>query len=323
MSRFNSRRDMLRSAALVLPAATLALSGCRSEESAPQVGPRVKAARDVREVALLLDAVPTMEGAGVRLRRSLGTRALSELDPFLLLDEIHSDRVEDYEQGFPTHPHRGFETVTYMISGYMEHRDSLGHGGQLVAGSAQWMTAGRGIVHSEMPNPDGNVFWGLQLWVNLPASQKMSKPRYQNVSPDRIPELSVQGAPVRLVAGTLGSERGPVDGISVAPTMFDVRLPANGVFEHELPREHTVFAYVLEGHAELGQARRAAHAGQIAVFGPGRVLTTRSTAGARLLLIAGRKIGEPIARRGPFVMNTRTELDQAYADYQNGVLVSG
>jgi redox-sensitive bicupin YhaK (pirin superfamily) len=321
MSRFSSRRELLRSGALLLPGAALP-AACRSSDNAPQAVP-AKPARDVRGVSLLLDATPTMEGAGVSLRRSLGTRTLSELDPFLLLDEIHSDRVEDYRKGFPTHPHRGFETVTYMINGIMEHRDSLGQGGQLVAGSAQWMTAGHGIVHSEMPNPDGNLFWGLQLWVNLPATQKLTKPRYQNVAPDRIPELSVKGAPVRLVAGTLNHERGPVDGISVAPTLLDVRLPAGAVFEHELPSEHTLFAYVLEGQAELGEARRAAHAGQIAVFGPGQVLTTRSSGGARLLVVAGRKLGEPIARRGPFVMNTQAELQQAYEDYRNGVLVSG
>lgn len=320
MSRFSSRREVLRSGALLLSGAAL---GCRSTESAPRASAVTKLARDVRGVSLLLDATPTMEGAGVRLRRSLGTRALSELDPFLLLDEIHSDRIEDYQKGFPTHPHRGFETVTYMISGYMEHKDSLGQGGQLVAGSAQWMTAGHGIVHSEMPNPDGNVFWGLQLWVNLPASQKLTKPRYQNVAPDRIPELSVKGAPVRLVAGTLNNERGPVDGISVAPTMLDVRLPAGSSFEHELPREHTLFAYVLEGNAELGDTRRSARAGQIAVFGPGQVLTTRSESGARLLVVAGRKLSEPIARRGPFVMNTQAELEQAYEDYRSGALVSG
>jgi len=323
MHRLSSRREVLKSGALLLPGTALALAGCRSAESAGQVAPRARPPRDVRGISLLLDAMPTLEGAGVRLRRSLGTRALSELDPFLLLDEIHSDRVEDYEKGFPTHPHRGFETVTYMISGYMEHRDSLGQGGQLVAGSAQWMTAGHGIVHSEMPNPDGNVFWGLQLWVNLPAAHKLSKPRYQNVAPERIPELSVKGVPLRLVAGTLGNERGPVDGISVAPTLLDVRLPPGGTFEHELPRDHTLFAYLLEGQAELGEARRAAHAGQIAVFGPGQVLTTRSVAGARVLLVAGQKIGEPVARRGPFVMNTQAELEQAYADYRNGVLVSG
>jgi redox-sensitive bicupin YhaK (pirin superfamily) len=270
-----------------------------------------------------MDAVPTMEGAGVRLRRSIGSVDLSLLDPFLLLDEIHSDRVEDYVKGFPTHPHRGFETVTYMINGFMQHRDSLGQGGQLVAGSAQWMTAGHGIVHSEMPNPDGNVFWGLQLWVNLPRAQKLMKPRYQNVAPDRIPELSVAGAPVRLVAGALGNERGPVDGISVQPTLLDIKLPAGGRFEHELPREHTVFAYVLEGTADLGSTASTVSAGQIAVFSPGQVVAARSGNGARLLLVAGQKLGEPVARRGPFVMNTQAELEQAYEDYQNGTLVSG
>jgi len=317
-----SRRDVLRSS-LLLPAA--ALGGCRSAESASSGGGPSAAvpALDVRSVAFVMGATPTMEGAGVRLRRSIGTRELSLLDPFLLLDEIHSDRVEDYVKGFPTHPHRGFETVTYMISGFMEHRDSLGQGGQLAAGSAQWMTAGHGIVHSEMPNPDGDVFWGLQLWVNLPAAQKLMKPRYQNVAPDRIPELSVAGAPVRLVAGSLGAERGPVDGISVKPMLLDVRLPAGGRFEHELPRDHTLFAYVLQGTAQLGAGLTPVSAAQIAVFNPGNVLTARSSAGARLLLVAGQKIGEPVARRGPFVMNTEAELEQAFEDYQNGTLVSG
>ncbi len=330
MSRETSRREVLRALpALALP--VIGGVGCQSAEnartsSATQPTSRagaVRAASDVRSVAFIMDAQPTLEGAGVRLRRSIGTRELSLLDPFLLLDEIHSDRVEDYEKGFPTHPHRGFETVTYMLSGVMRHRDSLGQGGDLVGGSAQWMTAGHGIVHSEMPNPDGNVFWGLQLWVNLPAKDKLMRPRYQNVMPDRIPELSVAGAPVRLVAGELQGQRGPVDDISVAPTLLDVKLPAGGRFEHELPREHTLFAYVLEGAAELGASLNAANSGQIAVFGPGTVLTTRSANGARLLLVAGQKIGEPVARRGPFVMNTQAELQQAFEDYQNGTLVSG
>jgi redox-sensitive bicupin YhaK (pirin superfamily) len=326
MSAPRTRRQVLQSAALWVPGAALGMSACRSAESAAGSSagvPVSPVARDVRAVALLMDATPTIEGAGVRLRRSLGTQQLSLLDPFLLLDEIHSDRVEDYVQGFPTHPHRGFETVTYMISGYMEHRDSLGQGGQLVAGSAQWMTAGHGIVHSEMPNPDGSVFWGLQLWVNLPRAQKLMTPRYQNVAPDRIPVVSVGGAPVRLVAGALGNQQGPVDGISVQPTLLDVRLPAGGKFEHELPRDHTVFAYVLEGVTQLGVTRTEARSGQIAVFGPGQVVATRSSAGARLLLVAGQKLGEPVARRGPFVMNTQQELEQAYDDFQNGTLVSG
>jgi redox-sensitive bicupin YhaK (pirin superfamily) len=324
MAAYSSRRDWLRGAALGLPAGALGAFGCRSAESAGlATRPAASAPRDVRSVVFVMDAAPTLEGAGVRLRRSIGSRALSLLDPFLLLDEIHSDRIEDYVKGFPTHPHRGFETVTYMLSGFMQHRDSLGQGGQLVAGSAQWMTAGHGIVHSEMPNPDGNVFWGLQLWVNLPRADKLMRPRYQNVAPDRIPELSVSGAPVRLVAGSVGAERGPVDGISVGPTLLDVRLPAGAHFEHELPRDHTVFAYLLEGTAELGAALQPAIAGQIAIFGPGQVVATRSALGARLLLVAGRKIGEPVARRGPFVMNTDAELEQAFEDYQNGTLVSG
>ena len=196
----STRRHLLQGAALALPASALGVA-CRSAETASRAAQPVAPQRDVRRVAFVLDAAPTLEGAGVRLRRSIGSRALSLLDPFLLLDEIHSDRVEDYVKGFPTHPHRGFETVTYMISGFMQHRDSLGQGGQLAAGSAQWMTAGHGIVHSEMPNPDGNVFWGLQLWVNLPRADKLMRPRYQNVAPDRIPELSVFGAPARLSSG--------------------------------------------------------------------------------------------------------------------------
>ncbi|HEY5376655.1 MAG TPA: pirin family protein [Polyangiaceae bacterium] len=320
MGSVSSRREVLRSG-LLLPA--VALGACRSAESAGPAPVPTSAPRDVRSVAFVMDAAPTLEGAGVRLRRSIGSRELSLLDPFLLLDEIHSDRVEDYVKGFPTHPHRGFETVTYMINGFMQHRDSLGQGGQLAAGSAQWMTAGHGIVHSEMPNPDGNVFWGLQLWVNLPRAQKLMKPRYQNIAPDRIPELSVAGAPVRLVAGALGDERGPVDGISVQPTLLDMKLPAGGRFEHELPREHTVFAYVLEGTAELGSTASTVSSGQIAVFSPGQVVAARSSNGARLLLVAGQKLGEPVARRGPFVMNTQAELEQAYEDYQNGTLVSG
>lgn len=325
MSAPRTRRQVVQSAAALLPAA-LGLGACQSAESGAgsrSRSPKVSVSPDTRAVAFLMDASPTLEGAGVRLRRSIGTRELSLLDPFLLLDEIHSDRVEDYVQGFPTHPHRGFETVTYMISGYMEHRDSLGQGGQLAAGSAQWMTAGHGIVHSEMPNPDGNVFWGLQLWVNLPRAQKLMKPRYQNVARDRIPELSVSGVPVRLVAGALANEQGPVDGISVQPTLLDLRLSPGASFDHELPRDHAVFAYVLEGEAELGAARTSARSGQIAVFGPGQVVALRGSARARVLLVAGQKLREPVARRGPFVMNTQEELQQAFEDYRNGTLVSG
>src|SRR5262245_33483942 len=184
------RRDVVRGLAAGIPAA--ALAACR---------PRGVDAARAREVAYLVDAQPTVEGAGVKLRRSIGSRALPLLDPFLLLDEIHSDRPDDYMAGFPTHPHRGFETVTYVLEGAMEHRDSMGNHGHLGPGSAQWMTAGPGIVHSEMPQPEGGPLWGLQLWVNLPAARKLVRPRYQDIATDRIPEVQIDDAQVRLVAG--------------------------------------------------------------------------------------------------------------------------
>src|SRR5262249_48666864 len=190
-------------------------------------------------------------------RRALGSRALPLLDPFLLLDEIHSENPDDYLPGFPTHPHRGFETVTYMIEGAMEHRDSLGNHGHLGPGSTQWMTAGHGIVHSEMPTAEkaDRGFWGFQLWVNLPSSSKMTKPRYQDIAPDRIAQLAVGDATVRLVAGELAGKSGPVDGIVTAPCMLDVTLPPGSRFVHKLAAEHNAFAYVMKGNALLGSGR--------------------------------------------------------------------
>src|SRR4051812_24794902 len=208
-----------------LPAAALAAcgrgarAGSRRQEAPPSLE---------REVVQRIDAQPTIEGAGVRLRRSLGSRALPLLDPFLMLDEFHSDRPEDYAAGFPSHPHRGFETVTYMLDGAMEHRDSLGNHGRLGPGSVQWMTAGHGIVHSEMPQQDKGRLWGFQLWVNLPAAHKMIRPRYQDIAPARVVEAMIDDASVRLVAGELDGRRGPVEGIVTAPEMLDVNLPARG-----------------------------------------------------------------------------------------------
>src|SRR5438477_878659 len=224
---------MLRSLAAAVPAT--ALGGCRRGTSQ---GPRGE-----REVTSVIDAQTTMEGAGVRLRRSLGSRALPLLDPFLLLDEFHSDRPDDYLPGFPTHPHRGFETVTYMLHGIVEHRDSLGNHGQLGAGWTQWMTAGHGIVHSEMPRSDDGLLWGFQLWVNLPAARKMMRPRYQDLGPQRFSPLAIDDASVRLVAGEAAGRRGPVDGIVTAPEMLDVALPARGTFRQALPSGHNAFVY--------------------------------------------------------------------------------
>lgn len=282
---------------------------------------------------LVVDAQATSDGAGVKLRRAVGTRALSMLDPFLLLDEMHSDRPEDYAPGFPTHPHRGFETVTYVLEGAVSHRDSLGNEGHLVSGSTQWMTAGRGIVHAEMPGHDATStrLWGFQLWVNLPAARKMTTPRYQDLAPGRIPELTVdEGARVRLVAGEAGGTRGPVEGIVTEPTMVDVTLGARGRMVQRLPEGHNAFAYVIDGSVDVGSGTGRAGldptrvlAGQVAVLGDGGAVTLASVSGGRALLFAARPLGEPVARSGPFVMNTEAELRQAWDDYRSGRLVGG
>jgi len=272
-----NRRDVVRGLAAGLPAGALAACRPRGARAVPE---------RAREVAFLVDAQPTMEGAGVRLRRSLGSRALPLLDPFLLLDEIHSDNPDDYMAGFPTHPHRGFETVTYVLHGAMEHRDSMGNHGHLGPGSAQWMTAGHGIVHSEMPQQERGLMWGFQLWVNLPAAQKLIKPRYQDIAPARVVEIAVDDAAVRLVAGEVGGRRGPVEGIVTAPEMLDVTLPARGSMRRPLPASHNAFVYVIEGSVEVGTARTRVVDGQLAVLGPGDALALRSERGGRMLCLA-------------------------------------
>jgi redox-sensitive bicupin YhaK (pirin superfamily) len=306
-----SRREVLAAGA-VIPATTLLGT----------LGVRVmKTQKREREVQKLVAAQPTTEGAGVHLNRSLGSQALNLLDPFLLLDEFHTDRPSDYLAGFPTHPHRGFETVTYMVEGAFEHRDILGNQGVLRSGSAQWMTAGHGIVHSEMPAQRDGLLWGFQLWVNLPASHKLMKPRYQDIPPERLGMTHLQDAEVRLVAGELGEQRGPVEGIVTAPLMMDVKLPRAGRLTADVPADHNAFVYVMDGSVELGTDRTRAAAGTLAVLGKGDALTARAADGGRFLLVAGRPIGEPVARYGPFVMNTRAELQQAVDDYNAGRLV--
>jgi hypothetical protein len=293
-------------------------TGCgRTAEPLP--GPAAALGGD-RDVTRVLAARPTVEGAGVHLRRALGSAALPLIDPFLLLDEMHSSDPQDFMPGFPRHPHRGFETVTYVIQGAVDHRDSVGNHGRLGSGSAQWMTAGHGIIHSEMPHDTPGGLWGLQLWVNLPASNKLMAPRYQDVAPETIPEIDVMDARVRLVAGSVGNVSGPVDGVVVAPTMFDVTVPAGGRFRHALPREHNAFVYVLDGALSVGPSGRTVAAGELAVLGPGEAAACASQSGGRMLLLAAAPINEPVARRGPFVMNTEAELDQAYADYKSGRL---
>jgi redox-sensitive bicupin YhaK (pirin superfamily) len=274
---------------------------------------------DLRPVARIVTGQAVSDGAGVQLTRVIGSPALSELDPFLLLDEFGSDDPKAYIAGFPDHPHRGFETVTYMLAGRMRHRDNHGNQGDLGPGSVQWMTAGRGIVHSEMPLQEAGLMRGFQLWVNLPARDKMTAPRYQDIPADAIPEVvGGNGVAIRVIAGQADEGTvGPVAGIATEPLYLDVTLTSGAELSQAVPAGHTAFAYVYEGSATIAGTALAAH--QLAVLGEGtRFAAVAGIAGARLILVAGRPIGEPVARYGPFVMNTRAELEQAFSDYQAG-----
>ena len=289
--------------------------------------PDTAAATAWRQVVRTAAGLPASDGADVRLTRVLGQPALPDLDPFLMLDEFRSDEAADYLAGFPDHPHRGFETVTYMLAGRMRHADNHGNSGLLHAGSVQWMTAGRGIVHSEMPEQEAGLMWGFQLWINLPARDKMTAPRYQDIAPEAIPEVPLgQGAGrVRVIAGAFGGVRGPVAVDATDPTYLDVHLPPGAQFEHEVPAGYSAFAYVYEGAALLGAPGDAAEAvgrGQIAVFGDGGERIGASAEadgqGTRFLLLAGKPLREPVAKYGPFVMNTQSEIRQAIVDFQSG-----
>ena len=273
-----------------------------------------------RSIETVLRAIPTSDGAGVRLARSLGTPKLPALDPFLMLDEFRSDNPGDYIAGFPAHPHRGFETVTIVLAGSMQHKDSVGNTGNLRAGSVQWMTAGRGIIHSEMPQQVDGLMWGFQLWVNLPAKDKMTEPRYQDIDPSEIPTVELPEGNVRVLAGTLQDARGPIGGVATEPILFDVALKAGASLDLSVPESHNAFVYPFEGKVELGGS--VVERGHIvATRRDGDTITVNaSDGGARLLLVAGKPIGEPIARYGPFVMNTEAELAQAFEDYRAGRL---
>jgi redox-sensitive bicupin YhaK (pirin superfamily) len=275
-----------------------------------------------RKVVKVVTGQSVSDGAGVRLKRVIGTQQLDQVDPFLMLDEFKSDRADDYLAGFPDHPHRGFETVTYMLAGAMRHQDHAGNQGDLIAGSVQWMTAGRGIIHSEMPRQQDGLMWGFQLWINLPAKDKMTAPRYQDIPPEKIPEATVApGVRARVIAGEAANVRGPVQGIATAPLYLDVRMEANSRASLELTEGHSAFAYVYDGHVRLGTAADARDitTGQAAVLSDGDTLDVETTDGpARFLLLAARPLREPVARYGPFVMNTREELVQAAQDYQEG-----
>ncbi len=273
-------------------------------------------------IARTIRGTPASDGAGVKLTRVIGGAELPDLDPFLLLDEFGTDRPEDYLAGFPSHPHRGFETVTYMLDGRMRHKDNHGNEGLLVPGSVQWMTAGRGLVHSEMPEQEAGRMRGFQLWVNLPAKEKMTDPRYQEFPPAELPVVTpAPGVTVKLIAGEVDGVRGPISQPATEPLYLDIALEADAQWLHALPAGHNAFVYAFEGQVVLGSDddARPLAAQEMAVLGGGDVLSLRAGAqGARLILVAGRPLREPVARHGPFVMNTRQEIMQAFVDYQEG-----
>jgi redox-sensitive bicupin YhaK (pirin superfamily) len=280
-----------------------------------------------RKVARIVQPQSVIEGAGVRLKRTIASQALDYLDPFLLFDHFGSDNPDDYLAGFPMHPHRGIETVTYMLAGVVDHRDSIGNSGSIEAGDVQWMTSGRGIMHEEMPRPRQGEMAGFQLWVNLPAKLKMTQPRYQEIPSALIPEIKREdGVKIRVVAGTVEGVHGPVTEIAADPTYLDVSIPPNGSFTHPIERGHTAFAYVFEGEGSFGitgegDGETVSHP-KLVVFGDGDFVEVRATGqSVRFLLISGEPLHEPVVGYGPFVMNTREEIEQALRDLRNGTFL--
>lgn len=275
-----------------------------------------------REVERLVTGNAVSDGAGVKLLRVLTPDLQRRLDPFLMLDEFRSDNPDDYLAGFPDHPHRGFETVTYMLAGRMRHRDNAGHEGLLAAGGVQWMTAGRGIIHSELPEQEQGLMHGFQLWINLPAREKMTEPGYRDISAEAIPSTTTaEGVTIRIIAGSVAGIGGAVRREATEPLYLDLEMPAGSAYEAPIPGGHNAFLYVYEGEVGVGIRGEPVRARQLAV------LTNRADAdgvrltasrGARSLLVAGRPLNEPIVQWGPFVMNTRDEVEQAMHDFRSG-----
>ena len=280
-----------------------------------------------RAVTRLIDPEPTMEGAGVKLNRLIAGRQVDWIDPFLLLDHFGSDQPADYMAGFPMHPHRGIETVTYMLDGETDHRDTMGNAGTIGPGAVQWMSAGGGLLHEEMPRPVNGKLEGFQLWVNLPAKLKMSRPNYQEFTADQIPEARRDdGTVIRVVAGETDGVRGAVTEIAMQPTYLDVHLAPGARFVQPIPRDHAAFAYAYRGGGIFGIGAggegSAIEAPRLAILGEGDDFEARAgDGGVRFLLVSGRPTREPIARYGPFVMNTRAEIIQAVNDLNNGTFV--
>ncbi|WP_025899122.1 pirin family protein [Sneathiella glossodoripedis] len=275
----------------------------------------------VREILGITEGHEGSDGDGVRLRRYIGTHELNILDPFLMLDVFGTDEPSDYIGGFPSHPHRGFETVTYMLAGKMRHKDNAGNEGVIIPGGVQWMSAGKGIVHSEMPEQTEGEMRGFQLWINLPASAKMGPPGYQEFPPEEMPveELSAGGS-INVVAGkTNAGTVGPVKNQHTEPLYLDIRLGKNQELHQTVDEAHNVFIYVIEGAGLIGSTDHVLTSGTLVVLGDGDEVFLKAVDGsARFLLVGGKPLNEPVARGGPFVMNTREEVLQAFDDYQNG-----
>ncbi len=284
----------------------------------------------VRSIKAILKAVPTIEGAGVHLKRVFGYHHVPDFDPFLLLDDFHSNEPEKYLAGFPWHPHRGIETITYILQGDVAHGDSMGNRGTISSGDVQWMTAGSGIIHQEMPEGDAdNRLWGFQLWANLPSSHKMMPPRYRDVKNTDIPEIALDsGARVRIISGSVNGVSGPVRDIVIDPGYLDISVPAKSSFRHSVLPNHTVFAYIIEGQALFGRQNSAAEkmltgAEHLVLYesrGDAVDIETGDSA-VRFLLISGNPVREPVAWGGPIVMNTREELETAFDEYERGTFL--
>jgi redox-sensitive bicupin YhaK (pirin superfamily) len=275
-----------------------------------------------RHISNIIRAAATSDGDGVKIARSIGSYVLPQLDPFLLLDELKADEAADYIGGFPSHPHRGFETVTYMLEGQMRHKDSAGNEGVIHAGDIQWMTAGSGIIHSEMPEQTEGRMWGFQLWINLPSAQKMRAPRYQEIAAADIPEITTDSGTIRVLAGTVDSINGPVNDIVTQPLLLDLQLHQGGTYKLALADTHTAIVYVYRGSLTIED--KVLHTQHLAQLSQGERLTiTAGDDGVGALLLAAAPLNEPIVRGGPFVMNTEQELQQAFYDYKTGQLIRG
>lgn len=279
-----------------------------------------------RQLQHIIPGRDTSDGAGVRIKRSLGQHAQARFDPFLMLDEFGSSSADDYIAGFPAHPHRGFETVTYMLEGHMLHEDHMGNRGHLRNGDVQWMTAGRGIIHSEMPQQEEGVMRGFQLWLNLPAAEKMKAAHYRDIPAAEIPTAELpSGGRIKVIANTAVIEerivRGPIQGLTTEAIYWDIHLPQEAVFSHALPADHNTFLYVYEGRVAVGDDQRElpkAHAG---LLSHGDALTVKALdENTRFLVISGKPLKEPVVQYGPFVMNSMEEIEQAIQDYRAGTL---